>query len=107
MTPQEFISLMLDVEGDGRPPSLSQGRQKTATVFESHENTAALGSIEIAPGQYATMLKGNQTWSAIQNGTAISTFCNICSVTLQCCPEADHVHHVSKMDFPWGKTTNW
>jgi hypothetical protein len=39
------------------------------------ERKYSLGSIEIAPGQYATMLTGNQTWNAVHNGTAVSTTC--------------------------------
>jgi len=48
-------------------------------------------SIEITRGQFARLLKGRQTWSAMHNGTALSAQCIICNGTLQCCPEADYV----------------
>ena len=69
---------------------------ESLSSIESHKDTAVerkelLGSIEIAPGQYATMLTGNHTRNAVHNGTAVSTVCVICSVTLQCFPEADYV----------------
>ena len=50
-----------------------------------------LGSIEIIPGKFAKLLKGQQTWNAMHNGTAVSVGCIVCDVTLQCCPEADYV----------------
>jgi hypothetical protein len=47
--------------------------------------------IEVTPGNFAPVLKGRQTLSAINNGTAVSVRCTICIQSLQCCPEAEYV----------------
>ena len=69
---------------------LAQNNSGTVATSKPQNEEKSL-SIEITPGQFAQLLKGRQTWNAMQNGTSVSAKCIICNATLQCCPEADYV----------------
>jgi hypothetical protein len=65
------------------------GSSKTTTADELEQNEFM--KIEVTPGNFAPVLKARQTVQAISDGTAVSVQCTVCSVTLQCCPDAEYV----------------
>jgi len=74
------------------PNSYISERTHQNNSREQASNNNFQGSLfEIFPGQYARMLTGRQTFDAILNGTVATAPCSICTVVLQCCPEAEYV----------------